>query len=275
MAKNGDLFIVATPIGNLADITLRALETLKQVDLICAENTRHSAILLAHYGITTKTISLHNYNEIKRSQLILHQLQQGQNIALITDAGTPLISDPGSYLVQTIQTNGIRVIPVPGACAVVTALSIAGLPTNKFVFEGFLSPKPKQQLQRLKELLHESRTIIFYESPHRLLTTINNMATIFGEYRRMVLAKELTKAFETIYGDTIYGIKKWLTMDYLRQKGEFVILINGSKSKEATIDPEIVSVLKLLIKHMSHKEATILMAKITGINKNKLYKLTY
>ncbi|MDR1057282.1 MAG: 16S rRNA (cytidine(1402)-2'-O)-methyltransferase [Coxiellaceae bacterium] len=272
MTKKGELFIVATPIGNLADITLRALETLKQVDLIAAEDTRHSATLLMRYGIKTQVISLHSYNETKRSQFILDQLQQGKNIALITDAGTPLISDPGNYLVQTIQKNGLRVIPIPGVCAAITALSISGLPANKFVFEGFLPPKPQQQLRYLRELRSETRTMIFYESPHRLLATVTNMISVFGECRRAVLTKELTKTFETIYSNTLYEIKEWLLAESKHQKGEFVFLVTGI-NEEVVINHKVIDVLELLSKDMSPKQAIILTAKITGANKNELYKV--
>lgn len=275
MSNAGALFIVATPIGNLSDITLRALETLKQVDLIAAEDTRHSSNLLKHYGIITPTVSLHNFNEAKRSQFILKKLQEGKNIALITDAGTPLISDPGFHLVKTVQENNLRVIPIPGACAAIAALSVSGLPTNKFIFEGFLSVKTKQQLQRLQELVTEKRTIIFYESPHRLLSTINNMLSVFGQNRYIVIVKELTKTFETIYGNTIFEVQNWLCEKPERQRGEFVILVKGAD--EATSDmelsPEVLRILELLSKNMSHKLAVTLTAQITGASKNQLYKI--
>ena len=272
MSNVGSLFIVATPVGNLSDITLRALETLKDVDLIAAEDTRHSSKLLQYYNIKTPIISLHDYNETKRSQFILQKLQQGKNIALITDAGTPLISDPGYHLVKTIQENGLRVIPIPGACAAITALSASGLATNKFIFEGFLPAKSKQQLERLQELANETETMIFYESPHRLLATINNMITIFGQDRYIVIAKELTKTFETIYGNTIFEVQNWLMAKPERQKGEFVILVKGS-SKDIEINPEVLRILELLSKHMSHKQAVALTSEITGANKNQLYKI--
>ena len=272
MSNVGSLFIVATPIGNLSDITLRALETLKDVDLIAAEDTRHSSKLLQHYNIKTPIISLHDYNETKRSQFILQKLQQGKNIALITDAGTPLISDPGYHLVKTIQENGLRVIPIPGACAAITALSASGLATNKFIFEGFLPAKSKQQLERLQELANKTETMIFYESPHRLLATINNMLIVFGQDRYIVIAKELTKTFETIYGNTIFEAQNWLIAKPERQKGEFVILVKGS-SKDIEINPEVLRILELLSKHMSHKQAVALTSEITGANKNQLYKI--
>lgn len=276
MTNQGKLFIVATPIGNLGDITLRALETLKQVDLIAAEDTRHSATLLRHYNIPTPVVSLHNYNETKRCQYILEQLQLGKNIALISDAGTPLISDPGYHLVKTIQENGLTVIPIPGACAAISSLSAAGLPTDKFIFEGFLPAKSNQQLQRLQEFAAETRTMVFYESPHRLLMTINNMSTLFGQDRYIVIAKELTKTFETIYGNTIIEVQNWLTTKPERQKGEFVILVKGidKDPKDTAIDPEVLRIFELLAKNMSNKLAVALTAEITDTNKNKLYKIT-
>jgi len=272
MLKTGCLFLVATPIGNLNDITLRALETLKQVDLIAAEDTRHSSRLLQHYGIKTPVTSLHDYNEIKCSQFICKQLQQGKNVALISDAGTPLVSDPGYHLVKTVITSNFQIIPVPGACAAIAALSAAGLPTDKFVFEGFLPAKPNQQLQYLQEVINETRTLIFYESPHRLLQTINNMLTVFGPDRYVVIAKELTKIFETIYGNTLIEVQNWLLLDPQRQKGEFVILIKGAE-KMVTINSEIIRILKLLATELPSKQAASLTAQITGANKNQLYRL--
>lgn len=272
MIKSGSLFLVATPIGNLSDITLRALEVLKQVDLIAAEDTRHSSKLLQHYNIKTPITALHDYNEVKRSQFICTQLQQGKNVALISDAGTPLVSDPGYHLVKAAIENNFIVIPIPGACAVITALSAAGLPTDKFVFEGFLPAKPNQQLQRLQDLTTETRTLVFYESPHRLLQTINNMLVAFGPDRYVVIAKELTKIFETIYGNTLSELQEWLLADPQRQKGEFVILVKGAE-KTATINPEILRILELLAKELSSKQAASLTAQITGANKNQLYRL--
>ena len=272
MANPGNLFILATPIGNLKDITLRALEILKQVDLIAAEDTRHSSKLLQHYSIKTPMISLHDYNEIKCCQFICKQLQQGKSIALISDAGTPLISDPGYHLVKTVIANGCQIIPVPGVCAAITALSVAGLPTDKFVFEGFLPAKSTQQLQYLKKLTTETRTIVFYESPHRLLSTIDNMLTVFGADRYVVIAKELTKVFETIYRDTLAAVKNWLLIEPQRQKGEFIVLVRGAE-KKIKINPEILRILKLLAKDLSSKQAAALTAQITGANKDQLYQL--
>jgi 16S rRNA (cytidine1402-2'-O)-methyltransferase len=272
MSNTGKLFLIATPIGNLKDITLRAIETLKQVDLIAAEDTRHSSKLLQYYGIQTPLAPLHDHNEIKRSQFICKQLQLGKNIALISDAGTPLISDPGYHLVKTITENGFQAIPIPGACAAIAALSAAGLPTDKFIFEGFLPAKSHQQIQHLNTLITEKRTLLFYESPHRLLQTINNMLAVFGSERYVVIAKELTKTFETIYGNTLIEVQKWLLTEPQRQKGEFVILVKGAE-KTITINPEILRILKLLSETLPSKQAAALTAQITGANKNQLYQL--
>lgn len=229
----GTLYIVATPIGNLKDITLRALEVLQQhVDVIAAEDTRHSYKLLQHYAITTPLISLHEYNESQRSQILITQLQQGKNIALISDAGTPLISDPGYRLVHLARARNIRVVPIPGACAAITALCAAGLPTDHFVFEGFLPVKTLALEARLQELaLLETRTIVIYEAPHRLLRLMAALGKIYGAEHRVTLAKELTKTFETIRTASISTLQQWLSDDVSRQKGEFVLLLHGSMAR--------------------------------------------
>jgi 16S rRNA (cytidine1402-2'-O)-methyltransferase len=271
---NKTLFIIATPIGNLKDITLRALEVLEQVNLIAAEDTRHSSKLLQHYNIKTPIISLHNYNEKARTEFILTKLQQKNNIALISDAGTPLISDPGYHLVKTVRENNFNVIPIPGACAAITALCAAGLPTDKFIFEGFLPVKTKQQLEHLQDLCEYPSTLIFYESPHRILATIDNMIKIFGPERHAAIAKELTKIFENIYSNTLLAIRNWLTNNPQHQKGEFVILIAGKKPENTEeITPEVFRILDLLTKNLPPKKAATLTSQITGVNKNKLYKL--
>lgn len=270
----GNLYIVATPIGNLADITLRALEILKSVDLIAAEDTRHSSKLLQHYGIVKPLVSLHDFNETKRSELLITKLQEGKNVALISDAGTPLISDPGYHLVTKVRAAEIKVVPIPGPCAAITALSASGLSTEKFIFEGFLPAKIHALRARLEELVSETRTIIFYESPHRLLQTLYQMQEVFGGTRNLVLAKELTKTFETIYSATISAVITWLEADAQRQKGEFVILIDGAEpNNSVVIDAETQRVLKLLLVELPPKKAVKLTAEITGADKSELYKL--
>ncbi len=273
MSENhpGTLSIVATPIGNLADITLRAVEILKTVDLIAAEDTRHSKILLQHYGVTTKMEALHDYNENEKSKFLLDLLLAGKNIALISDAGTPLISDPGYHLLRTIKAHAIKVVTIPGACALIAALSIAGLPTDKFIFEGFLPAKASALRARLQELANETRTIVLYESPHRLLNLITALLEVFGENRYVVLAKELTKTFETVYGGNLIAVQKWLHEDIKRQKGEFVILVKGAEAHQIT-DDEAHRILKILLKKCSVKDAAALTAEITGKNKRELYQ---
>ena len=269
------LYIIATPIGNLDDISLRALETLKNVDLIAAEDTRHSKKLLAHFNIKKPMISLHDYNEKERSKVLLKRLQKDQNIALISDAGTPLISDPGYHLVTTIRDANINIIPIPGPCAAITALCASGLPTDKFIFEGFLPVKPGLRKKRLEELKNDTRTIIFYESPHRLIKTINELTKIFGANRPTVLARELTKKFETIYSANLDAIQKWLTVDPNHQKGEFVILIHGAckGDRRVALDRRVAQILKILLTELPVKQAAHLTAQITGESKNKLYKI--
>lgn len=273
----GTLYIVATPIGNLQDITLRALEILQHhVTLIAAEDTRHSHKLLQHYAITTPTISLHEHNEEKRSQILLQRLLQGENIALISDAGTPLISDPGYNLVNLVRKHNIKVVPIPGACAAITALCAAGLPTDRFAFEGFLPVKQVALHTRLHELAGETRTIVLYEAPHRLLKLIAAMIAVWGKERRIVLAKELTKVFETIYAANLGELEEWLCADAARhQKGEFVLLVPGKEiiaTKSLPLDQEAQRILQILQAELPPKQAVKLTAKITGVDKKVLYE---
>ncbi len=268
----GILYIVATPIGNLGDITVRALDTLREVDLIAAEDTRHSGKLLQHFGITKPLFALHDFNEKEKSQQLINKLLLGQNVALISDAGTPLISDPGYRLVHEVRNTGMQVIPIPGACAAITALCASGLPTDKFVFAGFLPAKTIARKNCLQELISETRTLIFYESPHRLLDTCADILQVFGDTRQAVLAKELTKTFEAIYNGTLIEIIDWLEADPARQKGEFVILIHGAEKTTTELDSEAIKVLTILCEELPVKQAAALAAKITGISKNTLYQ---
>lgn len=268
------LYIVATPIGNLEDMSERALRILREVDLIAAEDTRHSKKLLQHYGINTTLISLHEHNEQVRSNKLLEQLQQGKNIALISDAGTPLISDPGFHLVAAVRAANIPVVPIPGPCAAIAALSAAGLPSDRFLFEGFLPAKSPQRQQRLIELQFEPHTVIFYEAPHRILATINDMITIYGSDRSAVLAKELTKTFETIYGGKLIDLKTWLEQDENHRRGEFVILVHGNpiaQPKALNLDP--LKILDIFLAELPLKQAVDLTVKITGEKKNALYQI--
>lgn len=267
------LYIVATPIGNLDDITLRAIETLKTVDLIAAEDTRHSGLLLQHLGIKAKLFALHDHNEQEKSQLLIEKLKSGQSIALISDAGTPLINDPGFHLVKACRENQIKVIPIPGACAAITALSVAGLPSDKFSYEGFLPAKSKARQDCLSKLIDETRTMIFYESTHRLLDTLNDMQTIFGSDKQIVLAKELTKTWETIVSYRVNELVTWLKEDPNRQKGEFVLIVEGHTKNDSDIDPNALNTLKLLLKELPLKKAAAITAEIYGLKKNLLYQL--
>lgn len=270
--NSGILYIVATPIGNLADISQRALTTLQDVDLIAAEDTRHSATLLGHYGITNSTISLHEHNEQQQIGKLLQYLSQGKNIALISDAGTPLISDPGMPLVREVQNAGYRVIPIPGAVAFVAALSVSGLPTDRFVFEGFLPNKTQARQAHLESVQDETRTLIFYEAPHRLLATLQDMVTVFGDEREVVLAREITKHFETIRRAPVAELQAWVESDANQQKGECVLLVHGAAKKSAEIDAEALRILKLMLTELPVKQAASLTAQISGLKKNALYQ---
>lgn len=273
MGKIGTLYIVATPIGNLDDFSPRGVETLRVVDIVAAEDTRHSRRLLEHYAIATAMISLHEHNEEQRISEVLRRLEQGQSVALISDAGTPLISDPGYKLVREAHKNGIKVAPIPGPCALIAALSAAGLPSDRFVFEGFLSAKSGHRKQQLEALKNESRTVIFYEAPHRIMSLVDDMTAIFGADRYIVLARELTKTFETIHGDTLKNLKTWLENDANQQKGEFVVLVQGAEINENKIEHiESQRVLDVLLAELPASQAVALAAKITGEKKNQLYK---
>ncbi|MCX8582046.1 16S rRNA (cytidine(1402)-2'-O)-methyltransferase [Gilliamella sp. B3482] len=267
------LYIVATPIGNLDDITLRAINTLKQVDLIAAEDTRHSGLLLQHLGIKAKLFALHDHNEQEKSQLLIEKLKSGLSIALISDAGTPLINDPGYHLVKACRENNINVVPIPGACAAIAALSVAGLPSDRFSYEGFLPAKTKARQDYLTTLIDEPRTMIFYESTHRLLDTLHDMQTIWGSDRQIVLAKELTKTWETIVHFSIKDLIEWLEEDSNRQKGEFVLIAEGVSKTDDVIDAKAINTLKLLLNELPLKKAAAITAEIYGVKKNQLYQL--
>lgn len=271
MLKIPALYIVATPIGNLGDISARAIETLKNVDYIAAEDTNHSRKLLSHFAINTPMLSLHEHNESVRTEILLKKLQKNQTVALISDAGTPLISDPGYVLVNKVRENGIPVIPIPGPCALITALSASGLDCNRFVFEGFLPEKKVARQKKLKALLHETRTLVFYEAPHRILDLIDDMLLLFGPKRIVVLARELTKTFETIYRDTLEQLKIWLTDNKKQQLGEFVIVVKGNSISFSHNELEIQRILELLLNELPMKQAITLTTKITHAKKNKLY----
>ncbi|OOF61823.1 MULTISPECIES: 16S rRNA (cytidine(1402)-2'-O)-methyltransferase [Rodentibacter] len=270
----GILYIVATPIGNLQDITQRALETFSQVDLIAAEDTRHSGLLLSHYGIKKPFFALHDHNEQEKASVLVEKLKQGVNIALISDAGTPLISDPGFHLVRQCREAEIRVVPLPGACAAITALCASGIASDRFCFEGFLPAKSKARKDRLENIVEEDRTLIFYESTHRILDTLVDMQEVLGQDRYVVLARELTKTWETIVGDTVKNLRQWLVEDPNRTKGEMVLIVEGKpkQENEAELAPQAIKALTLLTQELPLKKAAAIVAELYGYKKNALYQ---
>lgn len=273
-AKIGILYVVATPIGNLADISTRAVQVLGQVAAIAAEDTRHSSRLLQHLGINTQLLACHDHNERNASSSLVERLLQGQDLALISDAGTPLISDPGFHLVRQAREAGVQVVPVPGACAAIAALSAAGMPSDRFVFEGFLPAKSTARSKRLQELAQDSRTLIFYEAPHRVLDSVLDMVQAFGGERKAVLARELTKTFETIHDAPLSELAGWIAADSNQQRGECVLLVAGvdDKAGREVIDAESQRILLLLAAELPLKKAAALTAQITGARKNLLYQ---
>ena len=270
MAISPCLYIVPTPIGNLSDITLRAIEVLKSVDCIAAEDTRHSGILLQHLQVKVPMLALHDHNEQQRAGVLIQRIQQGQSIALISDAGTPLISDPGYHLVKACRDAGVKVVPLPGPCAAITALSAAGLPTDRFVFEGFLPAKEKGKEDRLQALADETRTMVFYESPRRVMDTLTAMYQVFGE-RQIVIARELTKTFETLHSLPLSEMLVWLQEDDNRTRGEFVLMLAGKADNSDELPAEVLRTLTLLMADLPLKKAAALTAEIYGVKKNALY----
>jgi 16S rRNA (cytidine1402-2'-O)-methyltransferase len=270
----GILYIVATPIGNLGDISARALAVLQQVDRIAAEDTRHSAALLRHFAISTPTFALHEHNERHKAQAVLELLQQGESLALISDAGTPLISDPGYFLVREAHRAGIKVVPVPGPSALVTALSVSGLATDRFCFEGFLPARSGARCKALQALAQEPRTLAFYESPHRIEESLADMAATLGSERRATMARELTKTFETIRHATLGELAAWVIADPNQRRGEFVVLVEGAPRGEAgdgaAADGRRIA--EILVRELPLKQAAALAATISGEKKNALYK---
>ena len=267
------LYVVATPIGNLQDISQRALDVLAQVDLIACEDTRHTGRLLSHYSIKNKTISLHDHNERQRQDYFAQLLTEGKSIALVSDAGTPLISDPGFHIVRHLREHNLNVVPVPGACAAIAALSVAGLPTDRFTFEGFLPSKSTARKSKLAELAHETRTMVFYDAPRRAIDTVADIEEVLGGERQIVIARELTKTFETVHADSAKNMHAWLSEDPNQLKGEMVLIIEGVLQDPNAISPEAISTLKLLLGEMKPKKACAIAAEIHGVKKNALYQI--
>ena len=270
---SGILYIVATPIGNLSDITMRAVEILKKVDAVLAEDTRHTKKLFDHYEIDSPLVAFHEHNENEKVDYILAQIGSGKSLALVSDAGTPLISDPGYNLVLEAKKNGISVVPIPGPSALIAALSSSGIECNNFTFFGFLPSKQSARLRLLKTKKSLNETIVFYESPKRILAALMDMLEVFGEKRQVCLAKEITKSFETILNDNLVNLIEYLTSDSSHQKGEFVIIISPANKvdlDEAQVQLE--KILPILCAEMGASQAAKLAAKITGIDKKHCYK---
>ncbi|MBW9266436.1 MAG: 16S rRNA (cytidine(1402)-2'-O)-methyltransferase [Candidatus Thiodiazotropha sp. (ex. Lucinisca nassula)] len=271
--SKGVLYVVATPIGNIEDISQRALETLKQVDFIAAEDTRHTRPLLKHYGINTPLRAFHQYNEHAKLEMMLQILDAGQSIALVSDAGTPLISDPGFPLVRELIQRGGRVVPVPGASALICALSASGLPTDRFMFLGFPPRQTRQRLAWLQTFADEVSTLVFYESSHRVVDSVTAMCEVFGTVREGVIARELTKLHETILRGSLESLLEQLQQDRDQQKGEFVILIRGATGGAGErIEVDIEQMLITLMAELPLKQAVSLASRVSGIKKNILYK---
>lgn len=268
----GILYIVATPIGNLQDMSLRALAVLKEVDFIAAEDTRHSKRLLMHFDIHTPVLSLHAHNEDEKNQKLMEMLQNNKQIALISDAGTPLISDPGYRLVSTAHEMGIKVVPVPGACAAMTALCASGLPTDRFYFAGFLPSKSQARINRLNEFIHYSATLILYEAPHRIVELIEDIVKVMGPTRRVGIARELTKKFETIYTDEAIKVLSKIKSHDEERLGEFVVMISSKSQDHSAEMEEALRVYDILANELPMKQAVKLAAEVTGIKKNSLYE---
>ncbi|NQY62153.1 MAG: 16S rRNA (cytidine(1402)-2'-O)-methyltransferase [Alteromonadaceae bacterium] len=267
------LYIVATPIGNLGDISQRAIDILTQVDVIACEDTRHTGRLLSAFSIKNKTLSLHDHNERQRQDQIADLLKEGKSVALVSDAGTPLISDPGFHLVRHCRQLGLSVSPIPGACAAIAALSCAGLPTDRFTFEGFLPSKSGARKTTLAALANETRTMVFYDAPRRAIDTIADIIEVLGGDRYVVIARELTKTFETIHSDSATNLHQWLSQDPNQLKGEMVLIIEGHKVDPNAISPKIIETLKLLVAELPPKKACAIAANIYGVKKNTLYDI--
>ena len=268
---SGTLFIVATPIGNLADLSPRALETLRSVAAICAEDTRHTRQLLSHFGIERPLLALHEHNEDAIALRIVERVSAGESLALVSDAGTPLVSDPGYRVVRAARAAGLRVSPIPGACAAIAALSVAGLPSDRFCFEGFLPAKSSARRERLQRLASETRSLVFYESSHRIADSLADMRLIFGDDRAAVIARELTKLFETVLDGTLAELHAQVQADDNQRKGEFVVMVHGAADDA---DAQLIEGRRLYAKlseHLPPSTAAKLAAEISGAPRKALY----
>ncbi len=272
--ETGVLYVVATPIGNLGDIGARALQVLREVDYIAAEDTRHSRHLLQSFGIATPLLSLHEHNERGRIPQLLEDLAAGKSIALISDAGTPLISDPGYQLVRHAHEAGLRTVPIPGPSSLLAALSVAGLPTDRFVFEGFLPAKSAARRHHLRTLVREERTLVFFEASHRIAMTLADLEKVFGGERQATVARELTKLFEEIRRETLAGLCEWVIAEENHRRGEFVIVVHGAAPlADEPVGDDVRQLLAMLLEELPLKRAVALAVKSTGLKKNLLYDL--
>lgn len=270
--ESGVLYVVATPIGNLSDLSERAIALLTEVDLIACEDTRHTQKLLQHLGVRKVLMSVHDHNERDRIQQVAEHLTAGRSMALVSDAGTPLISDPGYPLVEALRTMNHKVVPVPGPSALITALSAAGLPTDRFVFEGFLPHKAGGRRERLAPLANETATLVFYESKHRIIETLTLMAEAFGDQRQACVARELTKTFETFYQGTLAELIDALQADEHQTKGEFVVMVAGNPEPATATAFDTDKLFRLLLAELPPKKAAAILADLTGENKKALYQ---
>lgn len=273
--RSGTLYIVATPIGNLDDLSPRAAKVLSDVAVVAAEDTRHSGRLLQHLGISKPLVALHDHNERARVQGILGKLLAGSDVALVSDAGTPLISDPGYVLVREARAEAIRVSPIPGPCALVTALSAAGLPTDRFLFVGFLPAKRTGRRSTLEELCKEVATLVFYESPHRILDTVSDIVAVMGAHREIVLGREITKTFETFYSGEAAEVLTTLADDPHGSRGEFVVMVRGAEKTESALMAGALDVdrlLSMLMAELPVKKVAKMASGLTGLGKNELYQ---
>lgn len=267
----GTLFIVATPIGNLADLSPRALETLRSVAAICAEDTRHTRQLLSHFGIERPLVALHEHNEEAISARVVERVVAGESLALVSDAGTPLVSDPGYRVVRAARAAGLKVSPIPGACAAIAALSVAGLPSDRFVFEGFLPAKSSARRERLSRLASETRTVVFYESSHRIEESLADMCAVFGSVRPAVIARELTKLFETVLDGSLADLQARVSADANQRKGEFVVMVQGASDDAQAQLIEGQRLYGKLIDHLPPSTAAKLAAELSGAPRKALY----
>lgn len=266
------LYVVATPIGNTGDITLRAINVLALADAIACEDTRNTAQLLQRYGLHKELIAAHEHNEREAADKLISRLQAGQRIALVSDAGTPAVSDPGARIVDAVRSAGLRVMPLPGPSAAISALAASGLVNDRFFFAGFLPTKSKQRESALMELKDVAATLVLYEAPHRILETVESLASVFGPDRQVVFARELTKLFEEIHRCRLEEARAWLDADTNRQKGEYVILVEGAAPSSGEGDAEAERILAILLAECPVKQAAALAAQITGKKKNALYE---